>query len=254
MDYKDAKERLLAAHTLLLEPSGSFEKFSAVKNLVRGLDPQLDSVLEHAEKELERLEQILGRHFVLLGIENLPENTEGQKKRKNAILFFWKTWNNLRAEVDRVQLELNDHASSSNPSGRNWWRVFNVLKAPLGILAVALVLVGLSAYSSVEITIRNTGCPTMVPTSSFPNFIPGISMPNNPIASGESATASIPGVPITIEDTGGGTLAISSLILHMNFKLGTLKSVTFDGMELLKHKTDINLSKQKTHMLIFTCK
>src|SRR5689334_9608529 len=114
MNYSDAKKKILAAQTLLLEPSGSFEKFAAVKKILEGVDPRIDAALKRAEQDLSTVDQILGKDFFSFAAENLPEVTEEQKKKKKAVLFFWKTWNSLRGEIARVQAEMNDASSSGD--------------------------------------------------------------------------------------------------------------------------------------------
>jgi hypothetical protein len=257
VDLRDAKKRVLAAQTLLLEPSSSFEKFSAVKDILKGVHPHLDEALERCEKDLATVEKVLGHDFISLGLENLPEITEEQKERKRAILFFWKTWNTLRSEVARVQAEMNESNYSSDQVAKSshLGKIFNFAKGPFGILTIiAIVLVSASAYTSVQIVIHNQGCATMIPSSSVPNFIPGISFPTKPIASGETALASLPGLPITIDGKTKGTLVASLLTLHMTFQLGTVSSVTLDGTELLGKTTSLNLGSKKTHDIVFTCK
>ena len=256
MEYAEAKKRLLAAQTLLLEPATSFEKFASVKMLLTGVHPRLDEFLARAAEELAPIEKILGGDYVLLTIENLPEATEEHKKKKKAILFFWKTWNTLKSEVSRVQAEM--HAAQNAPDqvtkSSHWGRIFNFAKGPFGILTVAAVaLASASAVTSVEISIKNQNCPTMVPSSSMPIPLPGISFPKDPIPKGGTGKASIPGVPVTVDGTQKGTLLLSSIKLHMSFQLGAIKSVTFDGVELLGKKTDINLSEKKSHEMVFTC-
>jgi hypothetical protein len=246
----------LAAQALLIEPSSSFEKFGAVKDLIFGISPKLDEALQRCEKDLRSVEQILGHDFFSFATENLPEATEEQKRRKKAVVFFWKTWNTLRGEVSRVQEEMN-HADSSQDQvvkTGHLARIFNFAKGPFGVLTVAAVaIVSASAYTSVQITIENHGCPSMIPSSSMPNFIPGISFPTVPIASGGSGVVALPALPMTVDGTQKGTMTIHSLKFHMSIQLGDVKSVTFDGAELLGKSTDINLSSKKAHVLAFIC-
>src|SRR3954463_3320815 len=141
MNYDEAKKKLLAAQTLLLEPSSSFEKFYAVKKLIAGVHPELDRALERAEKDLQSVEQILGHDFFSFAAENLPEVTEEHKKRKKAVLFFWKTWNTLRGEVARVQAEMDASKNSGEQlvKSSHWGRIFNFAKGPFGILTIVAV-------------------------------------------------------------------------------------------------------------------
>ena len=256
MDYRDAKKRLLAAQALLLEPSSSFGKFSSVKTLVRGIHPRLDEMLERCDKELATVEKIIGGEVISLTTENLPENTEEQKRRKKAILFFWKNWNTLKGEVERVQAEMNsaNTAQDGVMKSSHWGRIFNFAKGPLGILTIVAVgIASASAATSVQITIHNQGCPTMIPSSSVSIPLPGISFPSTPIPSGSSATASLPGIPVTIDGTKKGSLTVSSLKLNMSFELGDVSDVIFDDAHLVGKTTQVNLMEKKTHDLTFVC-
>ncbi len=257
MQASEAKKKILAAQALLLEPSSSFDKFHAVKKLLEGVHPQLDSALNRAEEDLHSVEQVLGKDFFSFAAENLPELTEEQKKKKKAVLFFWKTWNTLRGEISRVQQELDSANQSQDEVVKTGHlaRILNFAKGPFGVLTLAAVaLVGVSAMTSVQINITNHGCATMVPSSSMPNFIPGIKFPTSPLASGGTAQAALPGFPVTIDGTQKGSLTISSLKFHLSFQLADVQSVTLDGSELIGKTTDVNLSKKKLHDLVFTCK
>lgn len=256
MDYGDAKKRLLAAQALLLEPSSSLDKFGSVKTLIKGIRPELDEFLDRCDKDLSTVQKILGRDVLSLSTENLPENTEEQKKRKKAVLFFWKTWNSLKGEVERVQAEMNSANSAQDGvvKSSHWGRIFNFAKGPFGIVTIAAVaIVTTTSATSVQITIHNQGCATMVPSSSMPFPLPGISFPKDPIPSGGSGAASIPGLPITIDGSKSGKLSISSLKLNMDFELGDISDMTFDDVHLLGKTTHINLSEKKQHDLVFIC-
>jgi len=260
MDYRDAKKRFLAAQTLLLEPSTSLEKFSSIKELIAGFNPELDRMLEHTERELVTLERVLKLNIIPLAIDNLPETTDEEKRRKKAVLFFFKTWNSLKDEVSRVQAEINAAQGTSNSSDKGWHiaRILNFAKGPLAtvtVFAIAVVAAGTyTAKSSVQITIENQGCPAMIPNSSLPQFIPGVSFPTEPIASGQRGIVRLPGVPIVIDNSTKGKLEISSFTLHVTFDLGAVTEATFDNEDLLMHTTQINLAASKTHVLVLACK
>lgn len=256
MEYKDAKERILAAQTLLLEPSSSFEKFSAVSKLLRGAHPDLDKVLTQAEKDLRSVEQLLGKDFFSFVGENLPEATEEQKKRKKAVLFFWKTWNTLRGEVARVQSEMNASKNSGDSIEKtsHWARVLSFAKGPFGMLTIlALGFVATTSYTSVQIELLNKNCPTMIPSGAIPISIPGISFPTEPISAGKSAMLSMPGIPVTIQATDAKNVSVTSLKFSMKFQLGSVKSILLDGAELLGKTTYVNLYDKKSHTLVFAC-
>jgi hypothetical protein len=257
MDYSDTKKRILAAQALLMEPSSSFGKFHAVKQLLSGAHPHLDAALKRAELDLRPIEQILGKDFFGFAAENLPENTEEQKKRKKYVLLFWKAWNSLRSEVARVQEEMQkaDQTADEVVKTSHWARIYNFAKGPFGIATILAVgLVSASAYTSVAITIYNKNCGTMMPSVNLPIPVPGISFPKDPIPAGSSAQASLPGLSFTIDATQKGTLSAKVLTYSMNFQLGDVSEVTLDGVSLLGKVTNVNLGEKKSHDLVFTCK
>jgi|GEM_PF-1865302 len=260
MDHRDAKKRLLAAQTLLLEPSTSVEKFSSIKKLIKGINPSLDHLLEHTERELVTLERMLKLDVIPLALEKLPQNTPEEKRRKRAIVFFFEHWNQLKGEVSRVQAEIN--AAQSSPDtvhkGGHLARILNFAKGPFAsVTVIAVVLVGAGTWtskSSVQINIKNVGCPTMIPSSSMPNFIPGISFPTEPIKTGSTAIVRLPGVPIVFDGSKKGELLVTSFKLHMTFELGAITDATFDNEELMGHLTEIHLGDKPTHFLELICK
>lgn len=260
MEYKHVKEthkRIVAAQTLLLDSTTSREKFEHIMTLLKGINPTLDGILERCEQELSTIRHIFGLEVVSLMAENLPETSDEHKRRKKAILFFVHTWKNLKSEVARVQAELSQN-NQSQTQGQNvskWRRIFSHAKGPLGIVTV--VAVGLAALqtTAVNITIRNLGCDTMIPSTSMPVAIPGLSLPKDPIPSGGSAMATIPGLTFTIDGTQRGSLTAKAFTFTMGFELsGGLRDVKLDGASLLDKITVVKLSEKKEHELAFVCR
>src|SRR3989344_4557189 len=248
MVYTDAAgvhKRFIAAQALLLEPTTSREKFELIRTLVKGANPQLDNVLDRCAKELSTFDKFLAGDVVSFSAENLPENTEEEKKRKKALVFFIGSWNTLKKEVARVQKELAAAESAetggeSPPTGgTHWRRIFNFAKGPFGLITIAAVGIVLTAQAvSVKVTIQNQGCDPIVPMVKLPFPLPGLSLPKEPIASGQSAVARIPPLTITIDGTDPGTLKAKALTFSADFPLsGSIDDVVFDGASLLGTET-----------------
>ena len=257
MNYKEAHKRLLAAQTILLEPTTSIDKFNSISTLIRGIHPELDAMLVRVEKELGTFGKIQDGQVIDLVLEHLPEFTEEEKKRKKVLLLFLQTWNKLKGEIARVDAELSA-ANSSEDSGdktSHWGRIFNFAKGPLGIvtiLAVGIVLV--MQQTGVQLTIKNQGCGTMVVSGSMPISLPGLSLPSDPIASGGSGVAIIPPLSLNVDGTQSGILTLNALTFSATFQLpSSISDVTLDGISLLNKKQDVSLSGKKEHTLTLVC-
>ncbi|MBI5457021.1 hypothetical protein HY969_04770 [Candidatus Kaiserbacteria bacterium] len=253
---KDARSRLQAAHALLLEPSTTREKFNSVRDLVRDINPQLDQALARIEQHLSTWDKIESGDVIHLTADHLPENTEEEKKRKKWLLLFINGWKQLKSEVARVQAEFEASQSSNTPSdtgsllGRILWKA----KGPLGLVTVIAVGVVALQQAAVAITIQNKGCGTMHPSSSIPISIPGLSLPNEPIASGGSAVATLPGLTVHVDGTDTSALSIKVLSYSLTFQLpSNIDNVTMDGASLLGKKTTVKLSEKDAHTLVLTC-
>lgn len=257
MQYKEAHKRLIAAQTLLLEPTTSKEKFVHIRTLLKGINPQLDGVLERCAQELSTLDKMMAGDVVSLTAENLPEYTEEHKRRKKAILFFLGTWNKLKGEVARVESELAaaDSVGTTGEKVSHWRRIFNFAKGPLGIVTIAAVGIVLTMQTvAVQITIKNQGCSTMTPSASLPFAIPGLSLPTEPIENGDSTIATIPGLTFTIDGTQRGVITAQALTFSMGFQFSeSVQDVRLDGTSLLDKKTVAHLSEKKEHELVFVC-
>src|SRR5438309_1861239 len=103
----DLNQKLDSALKLLAGDSTTFEKFKSVHNLLKGVDPRIDTHLEKVSKALSTYEKLAEGNFIQLTTEHLPEESEKDKKRKKALLFLIRSWNDLKSEVNRVRQELN---------------------------------------------------------------------------------------------------------------------------------------------------
>lgn len=129
------KERILAAGELLSTTEISVAKFEAVRKLITGVNPKIDRILEQASKNLSKIRNFQEGNVISLSFEELPEETEEQKKRKKFIILFLKNWQDLKSEVELV----NGEFGQNQPT--NFGRVFAKLRGPFGLVTLAAVVI-----------------------------------------------------------------------------------------------------------------
>ncbi|MEN9561410.1 MAG: hypothetical protein RIQ56_683 [Candidatus Parcubacteria bacterium] len=256
MDPREAKKRLLAAQTLLLEPSTTIDKFRSLRTLLYGIHPNIDEVLHVCDAQASQLQKVFEGDFLTLGLEKLPENSEEEKRRKQMLILFWNSWNKLKGEVARVQAEFDaaQHSSDAVSKGSAIGRILNFAKGPFGIFtAIAVGVVVLAQTTSIQVEVHNKGCATMNPSSALPISLPGLSFPKDPISNGGSAIAVLPAFAYTVDGTAEGRLSVSSLTFAMNFELGSVNDVLLDGQTLLGKVTTLPFGGERSHKLEFIC-
>lgn len=257
MNAREARKRLQAAQVLLLEPSTTREKFSAIRRLVEGINPTLDATLARYDQELLTLSKVLGGEVIHLAADNLPEDTEDEKKRKRYLLLFIKGWKDLKGEVARMERELSaaEGAETGVEKTSTFGKIFNLAKGPFGIVTIiAVAAVVTMKATSVELLIQNNGCGTIQATGSIPLSLPGLKLPKDPIPSGASGTAVLPGLTVDVDGTTPGALSFKTLNFSMAFELpNNIDDVTMNGSSLLGKKTEVKLSERDKHTLALIC-
>lgn len=149
MDPLDTKKRIFAAHKLLTEKTTSKQKLESVKTLIKGISPRIDELLENSSKALSDLEKFQKGEVIELTAEHLPENTEEEKKRKKALLWFIRNWKSLHSEIDRVKKEFEQGKQGAEQQVASTGKIIAFAKGPIGVttaLAV-MVIIGLSVFS-----------------------------------------------------------------------------------------------------------
>ncbi|OGK23638.1 hypothetical protein A3A46_02925 [Candidatus Roizmanbacteria bacterium RIFCSPLOWO2_01_FULL_37_13] len=142
MDPLDTKKRIFAAHKLLTEKTTSKQKLESVKALIKGINPRIDTFLENSSKALTDLEKFQKGDVIELGAEHLPENTEEEKKRKKALLWFIRNWKSLHSEIDRVKKEFEQGSQGTEQKIQSGGRIAAFAKGPFGLMtALAIVIV-----------------------------------------------------------------------------------------------------------------
>ena len=141
MDPLDTKKRIFAAHKLLTEKTTSKEKIELVRSLIKGLNPRVDKLLENFLKAFSDLEKFHKDEIIELTAEYLPENTEEEKKRKKAFLWFIRNWKSLHSEIDRIKKEFELKTKSTDQDIAKMWKIATGLKGSLGITTILATLI-----------------------------------------------------------------------------------------------------------------
>lgn len=255
MKYQDALDRLQAAGVILADTSLSREKFVQLQKLVKGVNPTLDKVLSRAGKEWDKLMRFEKGEVVDLIAHELPEGTEEEKKRKKRLLLFLSLWKDLQKEVTRVKGELvkssGDHPSQNQAQG--WGNILAGAKGPLGLVTAVAVVWVLLETTAVEITVANRGCDTMYPTSYSSIPLPGISLPKEPIAAGETGIVRLPPLTLNADGTTPGAVRLSAFNFNYTFDVPSDVDITFNGQLLNGSRSVLNLRQQKHHELVVSC-
>lgn len=256
LDAKDAQKRLSAAYALLAEPTTTREKFNSVRAMIHGLNPGLDNAMWRVENHLSTWDKVQQGEVIHLTAENLPENTEEEKKRKKWALFLIVTWKDLQSEVQRVQAEMASMQTAPTAGGKvsGVGRILRKAKGPLGLVTLVAIGIAVMHQTAVNITIENKGCATMYPSGSIPISIPGLSLPSEPIKSGDTAVVTIPGFTVNVDGTTKGTLSLKVLTYALSFQLpDDIRDVKLDGASLLGEQTTVKLSEKDEHTLTLMC-
>lgn len=235
---------------LLNETATTLEKVQSAVGLLKGINKKLDGMLLVCEKNCKAIELAQEGAIVELAAESLPEDSEEEKKRKKALLLFIRSWTDLRNEVSRIQAELE--AGKSVQDSSFWLSALSAAKGPLAIVTIVAIGIGVMSQTSVDVVIENQGCPTLYAGASI--SIPGLVLPSSPIASGGSATATIPPLSLTVDGTSGSTLTLSSFTFNFDIQLSnSVSDILFDGASLMGEKVVIDLGESKSHTLRLVC-
>lgn len=149
--YKgDAQQRIEASYKLLITDTTTRQKFDHIRTMIRGINPKIDELLEAASHALSAYEKLTTADVITLSVDLLPEQSEEQKKRKKALVFFIQSWNQLKSEVERIKTEFehNQHGNT-NEKLQSAGRIATLAKGPFGIITiVAIIIAGILLYWS----------------------------------------------------------------------------------------------------------
>ena len=160
-------EKLDNALRLLSSNNTTLEKFKSAQKLLKGINSKLDNKLESVSKALSLYEKLLEGDVIHLTAENLPEKTEKDKKRKKALLLLIRSWNDLKNEITRIRIELNDNQGKNQIM--KYGKIAKLAKGPFGIITlIAIVIVSVSMFkisSKQESNINVVISPTAIQNS-----------------------------------------------------------------------------------------
>lgn len=171
MDPLETKKRIFAAHKLINEKTTTKQKFESIKTLIKGINPRIDKLLEGSSKALYDLEKLQKGELIELTAEHLPENTEEEKKRKKALLWFIRNWKSLKSEVERVkkEFELAQVKQDLKQQVTSGVKIIAFAKGPFGLITALAVIavISLSVLSKKKTESNKTIIPptNLTPTS-----------------------------------------------------------------------------------------
>jgi hypothetical protein len=251
MDHKGIAKRLAAAQEILAAERIDKATFESFRKLLSGIDPKLDTVLSAAGKAFKQADQLLKGDVLELMLENIPDVTPEDKKRKKAILFFLKFWNDLKSEVARVEKEMSDaKATHTSPVGK----IASLAKGPLGVITLIAVAVVALKATEVSVRIQNVGCKPITPVTNMSVRIPGLTLPNETIAPGGEGVAKIPPLTARVDATDPNLVRLNMYGMTFDFSLeSTDIRLIFDGKTLNGEVTTIRLGEMKEHVLSIQC-
>jgi len=271
MKDADYLKKFKAAQRLLKRKEITYKTFEDIRALVKGADSQVDKKLAKCSKAFKVVRQVQKGDVLSLSekvIKALPAESRKEKKRKKALLLFFKHWKQLRAEVKRVaktyqslakeeDKKIQEQAAGANRVGK----LAASAKGPLGLITVAAVgvvavklLINYLNSSAVEVVIKNLGCAPITPVVSRSISLPGVKLPSETISDGGQAIAKLPPVKLTVDGTQPGTIKVTALAFTMNFELETQGiDLVFNDQNLLGNRTSIDLKQKPQHELVILC-
>lgn len=261
MKHPDTRNRLVAAEKLLRERQVSRQSFEAIRTLIKGINPQLDQVLNKTSPVLKKADQLYHQKVIDLTLEALPGKTKEAKRRQKLLLLLLKYWKQLRQEVKRVESLLEKQQQSDADSladkTATGSQIVAYAKGPLGAVTATAVVIAtglmILKQTAVEIIIVNDGCQTLNPTVSVPVFLPGLSLPSQPIPSGAKATAIVPPLNFEVDGRKTGNLRLKAYGLNLNFVYPEGVEIRLDDQSLIGKTTQADLGTKKLHQLLIRC-
>lgn len=229
-DRKKQKKRLaallLSFHKNLKRSCGSFNKVSEWYGYLKDhLQPILDEYGDELPSD------------VLQKIKGAMKLTDDSKAGIN------EACQTLQGDVGKV---------AANLAGRGLFGSTALGTFLVGALAVG----GLVAYlklNAVTLTLTNDGCDTMTLSGNIPVNLPGLSIPPDPIRSGQSAILTVPPLRATVDGTAPGGITVATFGFTLRFAVDPSIRVTLDGAPLNGKRTEVNLGSQPTHTAVISC-
>ena len=161
MKIVDPHKKVKAAGRLLTQDKIDYKTFKELKTLLKGISPKADKALAECDKHYSKLKKYQKGDVIQLTVENLPEETDKDKKRKKALLLFLKYYKQLMAEVNRLHTEYHkDKPQNLSEKIETSGRILSRVKGPFGLVTLGAVVIvgGIILYNkSVSKQFSNTG-------------------------------------------------------------------------------------------------
>lgn len=141
-DRNEYRRKFQEAFRLLGAERTNLEKLESVRVLVHGLNPKVDKLFDKCLEAFSKIEDIKKGEVLELSVELLPEETEGEKKRKKAIIFFIKTYKDLAAEIERTGGEFEGGDKNQNEGQvTTLSKILSGAKGPFGLVTLAAIVI-----------------------------------------------------------------------------------------------------------------
>lgn len=140
MDPTKIREKLTAAEILTKGDSTTVDKATSLITLLKGLDRRVDKKLKTLSKSLSTIKNIQEGNVIEFAADKLPEETEKEKKRKKAIIFFIKSIKELKSELERVKRQLDQQTRGEQTSTETAAQIAARVKGPFGLLTIAAII------------------------------------------------------------------------------------------------------------------
>ena len=140
MNPTSIAEKFLAADKIVSGDSTTTDKVESLITLVKGIDPRIDKKLADLSKQLSNLKNLQEGNVIELTVNLLPQETEKDKKRKRAIIFFARSVKDLKNEIERVKRELDAKSRGEQKGEETVGKIATFAKGPFGLITLAAII------------------------------------------------------------------------------------------------------------------
>lgn len=127
------------------------------------------------------------------------------------------------------------------------------VKFILGVAVGGGIIATVLNVTAVTIRIKNNGCETIYPSAYSIIKIPGLQLPQGPIADGGTGVAKLPPITFNVDMTGS-TIRFKTFGFNINFQLATSGiDLVFNGNSLVGKNSIITLRDKSEHELLVNC-
>ena len=224
---KKARALLLLFLKKLKGKCGTFKKAEEWEKLIK----------ENLTPILNNFESVIPSEWQ----ERINSASKLKDSTKNAIDFACKS---LQKDIKGLIKFLPKRGIFANP----------LVKFVLGVAVGGGIIVTVLNTIAVTVTIKNQGCETIYPTANSFVKIPGLKLPDAPIANGGTGVAKLPPITFSV-DFSDNKVNFKTLGINLNFRLDSAGiDLVFDGQSLIGKSTTINLKEKREYELVASCR